>query len=274
MSPSLARDHEVSTFALTCTAATLVGVPAGGALVLALVSAWFGIWPDIDMAGSAVTRGLCLLRYPVWALDEHHLPVRHTKGRKKGRIRLVWRSFPGHQIHLAAEAASRLVFDACATPADRADVAGSFGMKFRSHRGLTHSVWWALGTGLAVWLLGPVLGHLAAPWLSWIHLRPVFGTDDLRGLLAETAVVGVLGHILGDCCTDYACAPFAPVWRWNGRRYVEMGLPEPMRFKVNHWVERALVTKLCAVAAALSVLYAFGALSATLRFARGVWLAL
>lgn len=267
----LARNHEASTFALTCGCAALAGIPPLGCIVLAVVGAGFGDWPDIDMPRSRVTKALCLVRYPVAKMTDQGGQKRHEKGRRKGQRAWEWRSFPGHQLHLLFHRLSCLVFDLCATPDDRADKVPLFGSKFRSHRGLTHSLWFALGTGAAVWLSVPIIGGILGPWFRWLDVVGIFGTDDLRGLLAATAVVGTFGHVLGDCCTDFACAPFAPLVRWNGRRYVEMGLWEPMRFKVSKWVEEAIVTPICLGLAGASLLGALGWLSLALSALGRLW---
>jgi hypothetical protein len=273
----LAANHEASTFALTCTCAALAGVPPLGCIALAVVGAFFGDLPDIDMPRSRVTQALCLVRYPVWHLDEHHLPKRHEKGRRQGKIRWTWRSFPGHQLHRLCFRASCAVFDLCATDADREDLVPMFGAKFRGHRGLTHSLWFALAVGAGLWLVLPTVGDLiAAVWpvgarADW---SPIFGPDSLRVLLPTVAVVGTFGHTLGNCCTDYGCAPLAPLLRWDGRRYAEMGLPEPLRFKVNKWVESVIIAPICLALAAASVLGALGVLPALLRGIGRFWAAL
>lgn len=273
----LARTHEATTFALTCTAAALAGVPPVGCVLLALVGAGFGDWPDIDMPRARVTQALCLLRYPVRVLDERGRQKIHEKGRREGRLKWAWRSFPGHQIHLVLVGLSALVFDACATDDDRRDTVPRMGAKFRTHRGLTHSVWFALGTGAGLWAVLPTIGGWLVgvfSVLARVNLGPIFGTTDLRTLLSVTAVVGVLGHILGDGCTDYGVAPFAPLLRWNGRRYVEMGLWTPLRFKVSEWVETAIVTPLSLVAGAVSIAGAFGVLDGLWGVAGRFWGAL
>lgn len=268
----LARNHEASTWALTCATWAIAGVPAPGAVLLACVGSLFGDWPDIDMPRARITKLLCLLPYPVAKVNERGAQRRHEKGRRKGKRMWDWRPFPGYQIHQLFFWLSGVVFDLCATAADRADTVPGWGPKFRTHRGLTHSAWFALGTGVAVWFGLWFLGDLSPTTTA--HFVPIFGTEDLRGLLAETAVIGTFGHVLGDCCTDYACAPFAPVWRWDGRRYVEMGLWEPMRFKVSKWVEDAIVTPLCGVACVAAILGAFGGLSAVLHGLGRFWAAL
>jgi membrane-bound metal-dependent hydrolase YbcI (DUF457 family) len=265
----IARNHEASTFALTCTAAYLSGVPPLGCLLLGVWGAMWGDWPDIDAARSRATQALCLVRYPIRALDRDGRQKVHERGARAGRLKWTWRSFPGHQLHRVSLALSEAVFDFCATEADQDDVAGPMGPKFRGHRGLTHSVWWALGSGALVWLaLAPL------PELPPEFAVPIFGPADPRILAALGAVVGVIGHILGDCCTDYGCAPFAPLLRWNGRRYVEMGIWEPLRFKVSHDVEALLITPVCLVLAGLSALAALGWLGGLLSAVHVWWASL
>lgn len=218
----MAAQHRMSTFALVSVSARLAGVPALGALALGGVGAWAADWPDIDAESSAVIRFWWLAPLVPWL----------------------------------AHRASALVFDLCATPADRAAVAGSWGPRFRIHRGLWHSVWAALGVGVAWWWLLQVgTAHWPGDW--W---RPGTAVLDVLGtmfgdpreipvLIGETTALGMIGHVLGDGCTDFAVAPLAPVWRWHGHRYVRMGLLEPLRFKVGQPVEKHLVRPLCALLA-------------------------
>lgn len=270
----LARTHETSTFALTCTGAVLAGVPPLGCVAVAAWATYWCDWPDIDMPRSRITLITCLFPYPVRHLDTDGKQRWHEKGKREGRLKWQWRTFPGYPIHLFWHWLSTVVYDACATDDDRRDSIRKWGPKFRTHRGLTHSVWFALLFGTAVWFALPIVGdclHLIGVHPESVRWSGIFGTENVRGLLALSATVGIVGHILGDCCTDYACAPFAPLWRWKGRRYVEMGLWEPMRFKVDHWVEHSIVTWLSNAAVATSVLAAFGWLSPALSALWRLW---
>jgi membrane-bound metal-dependent hydrolase YbcI (DUF457 family) len=137
----------------------------------------------------------------------------------------------------------------CATDLDRRNVAGDWGARFRVHRGFWHSLWGALLAGLVWYALVRYGLQLAPPWvhnaLTWFLDLPY----PPEVVISGTVVVGMLGHVLGDSCTDFGTAPLAPVWYWRGRRYVRMGLWTPLRFKVGKPVEHGLITPLCTAAA-------------------------
>jgi hypothetical protein len=262
-----------STFALITTGASLVGVPPAGAIALGLWSIPWSVWPDIDSPGATPTKMLCLLRYPTRVLDAKGKHKLHAKGPKKGRRRWVWRSFPGYPIHLALVWFSAIVYDRFATEADRRDSSASFGQRFRTHRGFCHSVWFALLSGVLAWLLLGWVSPVSSEFLGWIHTTPIFGGSDLRRLLSETAVFGTLGHLMGDCVTDYGISPVAPVVKWRGRRYPPMGIWTPLRFKVGHWVEDGPVRWACAGAVVASLLFAVGFMPMLASAVRHLWLA-
>jgi hypothetical protein len=306
-----AGNHERSTFTLVTCAAVVAGIPAAGCLLLGVWGAWWGIWPDIDHPGAKITKILGI-PYRVRVRDKTGalVYVKPTKAklaaalrrpRRKGfwvraawlwrcadltlrgntalGVRYQWRSFPGWMIHLGICKLSAAIFDAYATELDRRDKTAVFGMRFRIHRGVTHSVWFALASGLVVWPLTTVCGALFVGILptfsSSVHLTPIFGTEHLGFLLVVTTIVGTLGHILGDGCTDYAVAPLAPVVKIKGRRYYPMRLfPEPLCFKVGKWVEEGPVTWVCWGSAGASALFALGILAPLWHGLVGFWVAL
>lgn len=300
-------NHERSTFALVCGTAAVCGMPALGCLLLGAWGAMWADWPDIDHPHARVTKVLGVpyrvckrnpdgsvrmytmsekqrasyLKKPrkptAWQLLRYwwrRLRVIVTGGPPDG-ARYTWRAFPGHQIHLLAVASSAAVFDAWSTPADRRDSTQKFGIRFRTHRGLTHSVWFGIGTALVVWpallglrhfVVGTLPGLSSAPW------EVIFGTRHVIELLVGTTFYGVLGHILGDSCTDYCTAPLGPFVKIRGRRYYPMSLvPEPFRFKVNHWVEDGPVTWACWTSAVAASLGALGWLVPILGMVQGLW---
>jgi membrane-bound metal-dependent hydrolase YbcI (DUF457 family) len=255
----LARNHETSAFACVTLASTAVGVPWPGALVLGVLGAWAGDWPDIDHASATVTRSLRWIPYWIdFARDKKTGDYKRKKPGKGWFYRTyVWkaRCFPAVQVHGFCCWLSGAIYDRCATALDRADKNKLWGPAFRVHRGFTHSVWCAGLTGLAWWAA-------AAPWIDlWSTYTPIFGTPDFPVLLGATLALGMLTHIGGDACTDFGVSPFAPLIKVNGRRYPRLALlPEPLRFKVNKSVELILIAPLCVALAGYSVLGAvFGA---------------
>lgn len=243
----IARNHETSGFAVACLWATLSGVPAPGALVLGLLGAWAGDWPDIDHAGATATKSLRWLPYWLVFPRDKHGDYRH---RKDGRI--VWevRWFPSWPVHRFFCWLSAAIYDRCATELDRKDTTQGWGPAFRVHRGFTHSIWCAGLTGLAWWAV-------LAPVQALEAFAPLFGAQPVAALAGQAVAIGMLTHIGGDGCTDFGISPVAPVWKVNGRRYPRMGLPEPVRFKVNKWVETAFITPVCAALALYAVAGAF-----------------
>lgn len=224
-----AHNHEASAFAVVCVSAASVGVPAPGCLLLGVLGAWAGDWPDIDAQSSRVVKFFWLLPW----------------------------------IPALAKLASKAVFDLCATDDDIRRTAGSWGSRFRVHRGLWHSVWAALGTGAVWWALCTLAG------LYWGALGQTgafladsagvfFGADQpVPMLIGETVALGMIAHVLGDGCTDFGVAPFAPVLKWRGYRYVEMGLWTPLRFKVSKDPEKYLITPLILALAGWAIVGAF-----------------
>lgn len=210
-----ALNHEMSTYALVTAGAYTCGAPPWSALVLGLVGTVAADWPDVDAEKSRVNK---LLWWAPW--------------------------FP-----FALQAVSAIVWEACATAKDRANTVGSWGPAFRVHRGIWHSVWGALLTA-GVWYL---LLHYAVgfcPAVVQNSMVRFFGLPYPPEVLIAAALgSGMVGHILGDSCTDFGTAPLAPAWYWRGHRYVTMGLWTPMRFKVGKPVEQGLITPLCTGAA-------------------------
>lgn len=211
----LAVNHEMSSFALVSVTAYEVGAPPPAALVLGLLGMFASDWPDIDAESSRI-------------------------------ISMFWWCPPFDEV---MKGFSALVWELCATDADRSNTAGDWGPRFRVHRGLWHSVWGALLTTLVWWALfhiglqyGPPEVHNAAVWFLDLPYPP-------EVVISVTLGYGMLGHVLGDSCTDFGTAPLAPVLKWRGRRYVKMGLWEPLRFKVGKPVEHGLITPLCTAAA-------------------------
>jgi membrane-bound metal-dependent hydrolase YbcI (DUF457 family) len=244
----LSRNHELSAFACVCLSASLTGVPPTGALLLGLLGAWAGDWPDIDHAGATATRSLRWI--PYWRRHPRDKKTGDYKRRKDGRlaVKVLW--FPSHQVHTFFCWLSGWIWDRCATPLDRADRNKLWGPAFRVHRGFTHSVWCAGLVGLVWWAA-------LAPWDVWTPLAPIFGAAPVPVLVGEAVALGMVAHIVGDGCTDFGVAPLAPVWKWRGRRYVRMGLWEPLRFKVSKSVETLLVAPVCGALVAYSVAGAF-----------------
>jgi hypothetical protein len=248
----LSGNHEASAFAGTCLGAAYAGVPAPGALVLGLVGAWAGDWPDLDMPGATVTKSLRWIPY------RRHYPrdpkTGDYKTRKDGSKKVEVRWFPSWPMHVALCRASAAIWDRWATELDRADKTKLFGPAFRVHRGFSHSFWLAGCTGLIWWaLLSLVPWSAGSPErLTWI-----FGTVHPAGLIALAITGGMIFHILGDGCTDFGVAPFAPLIKVAGRRYWHAGLWEPIRFKVSHAVEKMVIAPLIGVAASWAVAGAF-----------------
>lgn len=220
-----AHNHESTTFAFVTTSALVVGARPLPALVLGIIGMWAADWPDIDAEKSRIISMLWFAPWFPWALK-------------------WWSAF---------------VWDWCATEEDRRDRT-RWGYAFRVHRGFWHSLWGALATGIAWW-------SAIAYGLSWWSGHEVlldrvskwFGLGyPVQVLIPMVLTLGMVGHILGDGCTDFAVAPLAPVWKWKGRRYVRMGLWRPLRFKVGDLtrptkvgekakpgVEKLVITPLC-----------------------------
>lgn len=244
----IARNHELSAFAVVCVSASLVGVPASGAVVLGCLGAWAGDWPDIDHHGAAVTKSLRWI--PYWIDFKRDAKTGLVKLRKDGRAIWSARCFPSLQVHGFFCWLSALIYDRFATPLDRKDSNRAWGPAFRVHRGFTHSIWCALLGGLVWWAA-------LEPWSIWFGLAPMFGATPVPVLVGETVALGMIAHVGGDACTDFGVSPLAPVLKWKGRRYPRMGLWEPLRFKVNKWVEKHIITWLCSVLVVLSMVAAF-----------------
>jgi membrane-bound metal-dependent hydrolase YbcI (DUF457 family) len=195
----------------------------------------------------------------------------------EGELMWIWRSFPGHQLHRLSVRCSEAVFDRWATDLDRSDSLPNIGVRFRSHRGLTHSVWAAGVVGALVWILGEIVGLVLGTILGFPYptmLTWMFGGTRLSVLLGAAVVLGMLTHILGDACTDMGVSPFAPLIEWKGRRYPVMGLWEPMRFKAGQWMEESLIKWACYGMAGAALLNALGWLSPLLGATWGLWTSL
>lgn len=265
----LAHNHEASAFAGTCLCAAYAGVPAAGALVLGCVGAYAGDWPDLDMWGARVTHTLRWI--PYWS----HV-ARDAKGevkvKKDGRWKRETRWFPGWPMHVALCRVSAAIWDRWATDLDRKDKVKIFGPAFRVHRGFSHSVWLAGLTGALWWVLLSLLPWpLGAPGA----MVRVFGTVHPAGLIALAIFGGMIFHIMGDGCTDFGVAPFAPLVKVQGRRYWHAGLWEPIRFKVSHAVEKKAITPLMGLLASWAIAGAFvgpdNVLQAGIDVVAGVW---
>ena len=209
----IAANHETSTFAIVSVSAYTLGASPLGALALGLVGAFTSDWPDIDAEKSRVISAL-------W-----------------------WMPWFPHLMQMF----SAWVWECCATDADRRNTAGNWGPRFRVHRGFWHSVWGAALTTAIWWAVLKVpAGYFptqAGQITDWFAL----GVPG-EVLIATAIGAGMVGHVLGDSCTDFGTAPLAPVWYWRGHRYVKMGLWEPLRFKVGKDVEHALIAPLCLAA--------------------------
>lgn len=278
----LGPNHELSGFAVVTTWAAASGVPPIGCLVLGALGAHTCDWPDIDHEGATITTMLKWIPYWTETKRNKDGTIRRSKptGKgwgpfkdTKGRPMVKRYYFPSWQVHRFMCRLSECIYDRWATPADKRDSTRKFGPSFRVHRGFAHSVWCALITG-CIWF--GIFAALGA-WRPgmWPALHPLLGTDGAPLLLAETMALGMISHIGGDGCTDFGVSPWAPVIRWPerntvgpaeipwfpkawaGRRYPRMGLWEPMRFKVNHGVEKVIIAPTLGVCAALSVIGAF-----------------
>jgi hypothetical protein len=190
-----------------------------------------------------------------------------------GELMWTWRTFPGHQLHRLSVRASEAVYDRYATEADRRDVVPHQGPRFRSHRGLTHSLWAALVVGVLGWIVGAIVGWVVSPTVGTLgetvgavlgpHIPLSFGIILVSGMLA---------HDLGDGCTDMGISLLAPVVPWRGRRYPVQGLLlEPFRFKTGQLVEDGPVTWACTGMAMLAIPGAFGLLNPLLGLLVGLW---
>lgn len=273
----ISQNHERSSFAVVVTIWALLGVPAPGALVLGLLGGWAGDWPDIDHEGASVTRSLRWLPYRFEVQhDAKTGEIKYKTSGPKGkrRRRQAWKVyyFPSWQMHRFWCTLSAAVYDRCATDLDRRDQNRKWGAAFRVHRGFTHSLWCALLVGGAWWAVLDL-------WSVWEPLGPLFGNlAPVPVLIGATVALGMFSHVCGDGCTDFAVAPLAPCWKWKGRRYVRMGLWEPLRFKVSKTVELKFIKPIITGLSWLAVVGAFGGpvdiLISSGQFISNIWTAL
>jgi inner membrane protein len=82
------------------------------------------------------------------------------------------------------------------------------------HRGITHTVWFAVVAGLACGLVGLALAPVLAPLL--VPGAGPTGRLVVAGFLAYVGVHSVLTHLLADVLTPMGIEPFAPL---DGRNY-------------------------------------------------------
>ncbi len=73
-----------------------------------------------------------------------------------------------------------------------------------THRGITHTVWFAVLLGVGGGLLGGYVGHAVSDGRFWVFLGGlVFGT--------VVGALSVLAHIAADALTPMGVTPFAPL---------------------------------------------------------------
>jgi hypothetical protein len=263
----MARNHEISGFAVTTLTATAVGMPPLTALALGVLGLYAADWPDIDHEKATITRSLSWI--PYWFHFPWDEKTQDHKRRKDGHKVIQVRKFPGYPLHRCMCALSGWIWDRCATELDRKDRNRMWGPAFRVHRGFTHSVWFALLVG-AAWFIPLALIGLGAP-------SPLFGGYSAAAAVAGALAAGCIAHIAGDACTDFgiAGAGFAPLLKVDGRRYWHSGLWEPIRFKVNKTIEKTLIGPVCGALALYSVAGAFFGPTQVLNglyfFALDVW---
>ncbi|GJF02290.1 metal-dependent hydrolase [Pseudonocardia sp. D17] len=165
-----------------------------------------------------------------------------------------------------------------------------------THRGLTHTALFAVGTGLAInaasarWgapvLLGTLFVCIAlaikgldalvpgppslviAAGLTYAVDRWVpGGVDGTAGWLGAAVTLGVLVHAVGDAVTESGAPLLWPI-PIRGRRWYPVGGPRPVRLRTGGRVETVLVAPGLAVAVVLLVLLVVpgaGALALELR---------
>jgi Predicted membrane-bound metal-dependent hydrolase (DUF457). len=75
------------------------------------------------------------------------------------------------------------------------------------HRGPTHTVWFALGVGLLIWLVAGLSTAFWNQYISSYSLLPVWIPLWFGGV----STVAVVGHLLGDLITPMGLWPFRPV---------------------------------------------------------------
>ena len=73
-----------------------------------------------------------------------------------------------------------------------------------SHRGITHTVYFALGIGVFVGLLG----YLSADLLGYDPLL-------LAAVGFGVSTLAICSHLLADSITPMGIRPFAPLWGWH-----------------------------------------------------------
>lgn len=76
------------------------------------------------------------------------------------------------------------------------------------HRGLTHTVWFAVGTPLVFGVVAAIV--LRVDPIAIVD-RPATATIALTG----TAALSLLSHLLGDVVTPMGLRPFAPLSDWH-----------------------------------------------------------
>jgi membrane-bound metal-dependent hydrolase YbcI (DUF457 family) len=106
--------------------------------------------------------------------------------------------------------------------------------KSNGHRGLTHTIVFALFVGLLLQVL------LAATPIPYPSLWALAGT------------VGCLAHIAGDCCTEHGCPIFWPL-ELGGQRWRRVGIPVWFRFKTGKTVEKMVISPMLVVATSVAL---------------------
>lgn len=140
------------------------------------------------------------------------------------------------------------------------------------HRGLTHTLLFAVILGAAVSLLCATTGHgvvigvlfvsvglairgLMADWAKkqgWVVTTLVSAAAAAAawfylpggdfGWLGLAVAVGCLAHCLGDALTERGCPLFAPIVPISGKRWYDVALPGPMRIRTSGITENWIIT--------------------------------
>lgn len=163
------------------------------------------------------------------------------------------------------------------------------------HRTLTHTVWFALATGVAATaligaygkpavigllfvLLGLALRGLLPEWskkADWLVLTAVsaalaygawyFIPSDSFGLVLGSAVaVGCLTHIVGDMATKQGVPVLAPLIYFRGKRWGKFQLPKFLSITAGGAGDKLLLTAFSALVVAQISLLASGDIAALL----------
>lgn len=236
----MGTNHAKLSAACGLLVAPLLGLDDWTALPFALVTAGYGLAPDLDHPGSAAAR----VGGVVTAGVSH--AVRTASARlyaaTKGPRDEAWSGKHRHLSHtlLAAAALGAVAAGACLLTAWAAIPIYLFGLILAADR--LHPRLLPLGL-LAGGLMVPAV--LAAPQaLSW--------------QMGLAVALGCASHDLGDALTVSGCPllwlppPLSRLTTWKGETWAEVRLLGPLSFHTGQWVETHLVSPVLAGLLAVS----------------------